>query len=96
MKFNLYIGGHDLGEEGRFIWPLNGKSFDFANWSNGNPDNYKNVEDCAHIWDITDYEWNDTTCETKMGFICEDNPYLANARRDLELKKNLIDQLLEL
>ncbi|XP_061397200.1 lectin subunit alpha-like [Musca vetustissima] len=96
LKFNFYLGGHDLAEEGQFVWPLTGKRFDFANWNLGNPDNYKDMEHCVHIWENTDYEWNDTRCVNKMGFICEENPYLALSRRDLELKKDLINQLLSL
>lgn len=85
-----------MAEEGRFVWPLTGKSFDFANWNVGNPDNYNDKEHCAHIWERTDYEWNDTQCVNKMGFICEENPYLAMSHRVLEMKRDLINQLLAL
>lgn len=85
-----------MAEEGRFVWPLTGKTFDFANWNVGNPDNYNDKEDCVHIWERTDYEWNDTQCMNKMGFICEENPYLAMSHRVLEMKRDLINQLLAL
>lgn len=93
---NLWIGGNDLGEEGTFIWSSTGKRFEFSNWSKGQPDNYKNNENCAHYYDITDYEWNDASCLFKMGFICEENRFLQAARRDFRIKKNFIDQLFAL
>lgn len=93
---NLWLGGHDLGETGKYIWPSTGKQFDFSNWSAGNPDNYKGLENCAHIWDTTDFEWNDAACKTKMGYICEENQFLVAARKDFAIKKHFIQQLFEL
>ncbi|KAM7348125.1 lectin subunit alpha-like [Cochliomyia hominivorax] len=93
---NLYLGGNDLGESGKYIWYSTGKPFDFSNWSSGNPDNYKGVENCAHIWDQTDFEWNDTTCKSKMGYICEENRFVLASRKDFAIKKHFIDQLFEL
>ncbi|XP_065364072.1 lectin subunit alpha-like [Calliphora vicina] len=93
---NLWLGGHDLGESGKYIWSSTGKQFDFSNWSNGNPDNYKGLENCAHIWDQTDFEWNDGSCKSKIGYICEENRFVVAARRDFAVKKNFIYQLFEL
>ncbi|XP_075155822.1 lectin subunit alpha-like [Haematobia irritans] len=93
---NLWIGGNDLGEEGTFIWSSTGNRFEFSNWQKGQPDNYKNNEHCVHYYTITDFEWNDAPCSSKMGFICEENRFWMAARRDLNIKKNFIDQLFAL
>ncbi|XP_075156143.1 lectin subunit alpha-like [Haematobia irritans] len=69
---NIWLGGHDLADEGNFIWSATGKRFEFTNWAGPNPDNLFNIEHCVHIWDRSDYEWNDATCKQKMGFICEE------------------------
>uniref|UniRef100_A0A1I8NX15 C-type lectin domain-containing protein n=1 Tax=Stomoxys calcitrans TaxID=35570 RepID=A0A1I8NX15_STOCA len=93
VKVNLWLGGNDLGEEGRFVWASSGKKFAFSNWSKGNPDNHNNG-DCINIWDVTDFEWNDAACNYTIGFICEEHPLLVAARKDLEVKKNFIEQVL--
>ncbi|XP_075156862.1 lectin subunit alpha-like [Haematobia irritans] len=92
---NLWIGGNDLGEEGKFVWSSTGKPFTFSNWQKGQPDNYKSIENCVHFYDITDFEWNDVQCVFKMGFICEENRFQVSARQNLKMKKRLIDQLFE-
>ncbi|XP_061401010.1 lectin subunit alpha-like [Musca vetustissima] len=93
---NLWLGGNDLGLEDKFTWSSTGKPFEFSNWSNGQPDNSKNNEHCVHYDRRTDFEWNDTQCATKMGFICEENHFLRSARHDMEEKKIAIDHLFAL
>uniref|UniRef100_A0A1I8Q0F5 C-type lectin domain-containing protein n=1 Tax=Stomoxys calcitrans TaxID=35570 RepID=A0A1I8Q0F5_STOCA len=93
---NLWIGGNDLGEEGKFVWSPTGRPFEFSNWQKGQPDNYKSNENCVHYYDITDFEWNDAACSLKMGFICEENRFQVAARRDLKMKKQFIDHLFEM
>lgn len=92
-RSNIWIGGNDLGNTGVFVWYATGKRFEFTNWSKGNPDHYTNEEHCVHYYDHTEYEWNDATCTHKMGFICEENRFLYETRKSLEIKKNFIDQL---
>ena len=93
---NLWLGANDLGETGKYIWYATGRQLDFSNWSKGNPDNYKGLEHCAHIWDQTDFEWNDTVCTGKIGYICEENRFVLAARRDLAIKKHFVDELFAL
>lgn len=95
VKVNLWLGGNDLAEEGRHVWFSTGKRFSFTNWSKGNPDNHNNG-DCVNMWDVTDFEWNDAACNYTIGFICEENPFSVAARRDFEIKKNFIEQVLSL
>lgn len=92
----MWVGGNDLADEGTFIWAVTGKRFEFTNWFKGNPDNSGNVENCVHIYNITDFEWNDANCIFKMGFICEENQTLHAIRSEWELKKQVIDRLFEL
>lgn len=87
------MGGNELGQTGNYIWYSTGQHFDFTNWSKGQPDNYNGLEHCAHIWDKTDFEWNDYPCNAKIGYICEDNRFVLAARKDLSIKKHLIDEI---
>lgn len=93
---NLWLGAHDLGTNGNYIWVSTGKPLDFSNWSQGNPDNHKGLEHCAHIWDRGDFEWNDSPCSYKIGYICEENTSIFATRKDFAIKKNFIYQLFEL
>ncbi|XP_075159347.1 lectin subunit alpha-like [Haematobia irritans] len=93
---NLWIGGSDLGEEGKFVWSSTGKPFEFTNWQSQQPDNNKNDEHCVHYRRTSDFEWNDAQCWEKFGFICEENHFLVAARRDLKIKMNFIENLFSL
>ncbi|XP_046344929.2 perlucin-like [Haliotis rufescens] len=44
-----YLGGTDLGLEGRWIWTGN-KPFTYTNWEPGQPTNYKNNEHCLEAY----------------------------------------------
>uniref|UniRef100_A0A1I8QD53 C-type lectin domain-containing protein n=1 Tax=Stomoxys calcitrans TaxID=35570 RepID=A0A1I8QD53_STOCA len=96
LKSNLWIGGHDWGDKGRFVWSSTGKRFTFTNWSKGNPDNVRDVGSCVHYWKSADYEWNDAQFNNTFGFICEENYRLVTARKDLEMKKEFMNRLFEL
>ncbi|XP_073830857.1 lectin subunit alpha-like [Musca autumnalis] len=67
----LYIGANDLAEEGRFRWTSNAHEFNYTNWAESEPNNYKNHENCVHIGLYNDGTWNDVDCSTKFGYICE-------------------------
>ncbi|XP_077993134.1 macrophage mannose receptor 1-like [Glandiceps talaboti] len=66
-----WIGLHDIGTEGTFVW-VDGTPYDpaQANWDGGQPDNYNDVEDCAIIW--ANGRWNDRGCDyTLTGYLCQ-------------------------
>ncbi|XP_035696437.1 perlucin-like protein [Branchiostoma floridae] len=68
---NVYFGLTDLAQEGTFVWedgtPLTG----WKNWSPGQPDDYRSVEDCAHWWGSYGYKWNDRSCSDSDYYVCE-------------------------
>lgn len=92
-RTNIWIGGNDLGVNRTFVWYATGKRFEFSNWSPSNPDYFTNLEHCVHYYEHSNYEWNDANCAQKMGYICEENRFLNEMRRNLEIKKNFIDKL---
>lgn len=69
---DLWLGGNELGENGKYVWSSTGQQFDFTNWSEGQPDNTNGIEHCAQIWYKSDFEWNDLPCHFKSGYICEE------------------------
>lgn len=77
------MGGHDLGENGKYFWSSTSQQFDFTNWSKGQPDNKDGIEHCVHIWRKSDFEWNDIPCDGKGGYICEENRFVLEARKKL-------------
>ncbi|XP_075158006.1 lectin subunit alpha-like [Haematobia irritans] len=71
---DLWIGGRDNGSSDKqrpFHWIMSEKPFAFTSWGPGQPDNYRNVEHCVHIYSATDFLWNDANCSSKLGYICE-------------------------
>ena len=82
---SVHIGLNDLGEEGIFRWPdgqvlgqatfLNGvRGFNavaFANFSGGQPDDFRANEDCVEMWSQPEGSWNDISCANPLPAICE-------------------------
>ncbi len=66
---DVWIGLNDREEEGEFVWA--GRNSGFRNWSNNEPNNSGNREDCAHLWRQAWGAWNDANCEASFAFFCE-------------------------
>ncbi|XP_077993133.1 macrophage mannose receptor 1-like [Glandiceps talaboti] len=74
VTYNTYwIGLHDIGTEGNFIW-VDGTKYDAnqAVWGADEPNNYNDEEDCAEMNSV-DGTWNDRKCSYtgNYGFICQ-------------------------
>jgi hypothetical protein len=63
----LWLGCSDAGKEG--TWVCDGRPLGFTNWSPGQPDNELAVDDCAE-WLADKGEWNDSSCDKHLGFLC--------------------------
>ena len=65
-----WIGLHDIREENRWEW-IDGSAMGYSNWADGQPDDWKGAEDCAHI--MPDGTWNDSHCGglEKLTFVCQ-------------------------
>ncbi|XP_066274551.1 uncharacterized protein [Branchiostoma lanceolatum] len=71
----FWFGLSDENWEGRWMWEdgtvLN-KSAGWSNWREGQPDNHKGDEDCAHYNSVAMPGWNDLPCSDKVAkFICQ-------------------------
>ena len=66
---NVSIGLNDIDVEGHWKW-VDGSELGYANWNDGEPNNYRGVEDCVEMY--TDGRWNDNVCDReKRNFVCE-------------------------
>ncbi|KAI8492001.1 hypothetical protein Bbelb_303740 [Branchiostoma belcheri] len=68
----FYIGLRDLNKEGRFEWIDGTKLGMFKFWNPGEPNNYRNREDCVHYhWEGS---WSDYDCNKERYFLCQVAP----------------------
>jgi hypothetical protein len=74
--FEAWIGATDGADEGTWLWVNEEASFfevgaatsaGFANWSDGEPNDYDD-SDCLRI--LTTGEWADWPCESPLGHVC--------------------------
>tara|TARA_B100000676_G_C17198124_1_gene398153 strand:+ start:76 stop:390 length:315 start_codon:yes stop_codon:yes gene_type:complete len=65
----IWIGYNDRGEERDWEWV--GRDSDYENWGAGQPDNWRQREDCACLWTGAGSRWNDAICEQSKAFFCE-------------------------
>ncbi|TMW51188.1 hypothetical protein DOY81_003724, partial [Sarcophaga bullata] len=102
---DLWLGGNDeynINKERPFFWSTTGQNFKFTYWADGEPTNGGSIEHCVHIWQETQYRWNDLECDAKLGFICEDNQYMETCNNKLKTdcdsiyKHELKDNMMQL
>ncbi|XP_066446161.1 hepatic lectin-like [Eleutherodactylus coqui] len=66
-----WIGLHDMDEEGTWTW-IDGTNYEtsYKHWKTGQPNDWQDSEDCAHLW--TSADWNDHDCDASDAYgICE-------------------------
>jgi len=68
--YHVWIGLDDIDIEGTFKWN-DGDVLTWSKWSGDNPDNYRNMEDCATVVPLYNYRWNDARCGHKYEFVCQ-------------------------
>lgn len=72
---NVWIGLFDDSYENTYKW-LDNSPVDFTNWKPGEPSTYN--ERCVEMMVSGDNtgKWNDVSCESRRGFICQTNKAL--------------------
>ena len=70
-KRRMWVGITDSHREGTWVW-VNKENLHYEFWANGEPNNWGKGEDCAevYLWEKKP-RWNDISCESNLGFICE-------------------------
>lgn len=67
----VYIGIHDLTQEGVFTYVDLSPMTAFSKWKRGEPNHAHEDEDCAEM--LASGEWTDAVCQSTMYFVCEFN-----------------------
>ena len=60
----------DSGSRDNFVWS-DGTPWNYTNWAETQPDDYKGHEDCAQIWEFYGEQWNDRPCSDLRFFVCK-------------------------
>ena len=68
----FWIGANDIKNEENFTWSDN-STFDFQDWTYGQPDSYGGNQDCVRLYSGTAIIWDDDNCENKQRYICNIN-----------------------
>ncbi|XP_070569362.1 CD209 antigen-like protein A [Ptychodera flava] len=69
-KYHIWIGLSDAAEEGNWVW-VDNSAASYINFSDGEPSDVSESENCVHIWANKDGQWNDSGCQNLRGFVCE-------------------------
>ncbi|ERL96123.1 lectin subunit alpha [Dendroctonus ponderosae] len=55
-----------------FVWFTDGQPMVYTNFEDGQPDNFKGMEECVeYVKTKNKYRWNDIPCGYKFGYICQ-------------------------
>nr|CAA62217.1 C-type lectin [Botryllus schlosseri] len=77
-----WIGGGDFMAEGQFRW-VDNTFIQWSNWDSGEPNNDGN-EDCIEINHGGSGRWNDESCCSELGYVCQ-FPYSSMRKYDYSL-----------
>ena len=69
--FSRWLGINDINSEGNWVYDSSNQPIAFSNWSEGEPNNSGNNEDCGEQWGGNKGAWNDISCGSKNPVVCE-------------------------
>ncbi|MEC8051293.1 MAG: lectin-like protein, partial [Myxococcota bacterium] len=69
-RSEYWIGLSDREREGQWRWG-DGAPLAFSAWAGDQPDNYRDQEDCGHVFGGRMEMWNDGECDWELPFVCE-------------------------
>ncbi|GAA6236402.1 type-2 ice-structuring protein-like isoform X2 [Lates japonicus] len=64
-----WIGGSDAQKEKFWFW-IDGTTFKYENWCEGQPDDYHGAQDCALMNFAANKCWDDGSCEAALPSVC--------------------------
>ncbi|XP_076269549.1 salivary C-type lectin 2-like [Rhynchophorus ferrugineus] len=73
--YGFWTSATNLDSKQTYYWLNSGRKLFYTNFSSGQPDNYKNNENCLHIFQISlgHFAWNDMPCNSHQRFLCQYN-----------------------
>ncbi|XP_039267956.2 macrophage mannose receptor 1-like isoform X2 [Styela clava] len=72
----IWIGLNDRNHEMMFTW-VPKLTVNFTYWDRDQPDDIKGTDDCVRM-NLTSGRWNDINCNTKLQFLCAQEPTEPN------------------
>ncbi|GAB6033097.1 Fc fragment of IgE, low affinity II, receptor for (CD23) [Chamberlinius hualienensis] len=67
-----WLGATDEKKERQWKWEHDNSSVTYYNWSEFQPDNKFNNENCLQYWPKKNWKWNDEKCSNLFFYICEE------------------------
>ncbi|XP_018535860.1 galactose-specific lectin nattectin isoform X1 [Lates calcarifer] len=64
-----WIGGSDAQKEKLWFW-IDGTTFKYENWCEGQPDDFQGAQDCALMNFAANKCWDDGSCEAALPSVC--------------------------
>ena len=68
---SVWIGGTDKDSEDTWTWSPSGTPLLYTNWAVGQPDNYRNNQDCLAFNYRSPGLWDDATCTLEKKYVCQ-------------------------
>ena len=68
---SVWIGGTDKDSEDTWTWSPSGTPLLYTNWAGGQPDNYRNNQDCLAFNYRSPGLWDDATCTLEKKYVCQ-------------------------
>ncbi|XP_065361954.1 lectin subunit alpha-like [Calliphora vicina] len=85
----LWIGGIlSRFPNKKFVWLSTGEELTYTNWYDNNPDFYNDNEFCIEMVMAENWKWNDDSCITRGGFVCE-------YKKEIEIQQEIYNHLQE-
>lgn len=82
VQDHFWTAGTNLGNEPYFFWMGHDEPISFNDWANGEPNNYNLNEDCIELKFVGGtWKWNDTACDSKLYFVCEEDDLIRVKQR---------------
>ena len=70
----LWIGMRDINLNQVFSWQTDNKVLSYADWDNGQPNNWHCNQHCGAI--KPNYKWHDISCDMKQEYVCQLSTYI--------------------
>ncbi|XP_076269576.1 lectin subunit alpha-like isoform X1 [Rhynchophorus ferrugineus] len=72
-EHGFWIFATNLDDKHSYYWLNSGRRLFYSNFSQGQPDNYKDNESCLQVFPVSSghFAWNDLPCSLKMPFLCQ-------------------------